>query len=59
MTTCLGNSFSFGELCVSFVHVCQMLCVSFPFYIEGRMWDVIVFILVRLPNEDFECNPKK
>ena len=31
MTTCVGKSFSFGLLCVSFVGVCQILCVSlFP-----------------------------
>ena len=30
---------------MSFVGVCQMcVCLSFPFGIEGRMWDVIVFI---------------
>ena len=46
MTTCLGKSCSFGLLCVSFVGVCQILCVcpSFPFGIEGRMWVVIVLI---------------
>ena len=45
MNTCLGKSFSFGLLCVSFAGVCQILCVSFfHFGIEGRMWVVIVFI---------------
>ena len=46
MTTCLGKSCSFGLLRVSFVGVCQILCVcpSFPFDIEGWMWDVIVLI---------------
>ena len=48
MTTCLGKSCSFGLLCVSFVGVCQMLydflCPSFPFGVEGGLWDVIVFI---------------
>ena len=41
MTTCLGKSCSVGLLCVSF-----KLCVrpSFPFGIEGRIWDVIVLI---------------
>ena len=27
MTTCLGKSCLFGLLCVSFVGVCQILCV--------------------------------
>ena len=37
---------SFGLLCVSFVGVLVKFCVcpSFPFGIEGRMWDVIVLI---------------
>ena len=43
MTNCLGNSCSFGLLCVSFVGVCLFLCESFfPFGIEGRVWVVIV-----------------
>ena len=44
MTTCLGKSCSFGLLCVSFVGICQNLCPSFPFGIEGRMWVVSVLI---------------
>ena len=45
LTTYLGKSCSFGLLCMSFMGVCQSLCVSFfPFGIEGRMWDVIVLI---------------
>ena len=45
MITCLGKSCTFGLLCVSFVGVCQILCVSFfSFGIEDRMWDVIVLI---------------
>ena len=45
MTTCLGKSFSFVLLCVSFVNVYQFSCVSFfPFRFEGGMWDVIVSI---------------
>ena len=45
MNTCLGKNCSFGLLCVSFVGVCQILCVSFfPFGIEGRIWVVIVLI---------------
>ena len=45
MTTCLGKNCSFGLLCVSFVGVCQNLCVFFfPFWFEGRVWDVIVLI---------------
>ena len=31
MTICLGNSCSFGLLCVSFMNVYQFVCVSFPF----------------------------
>ena len=44
MTNCLGKSCSFGVLCVSFVNVYPILCVcpSFPFIIEGGIWDVIV-----------------
>ena len=39
MTTCLEKSCSFGLLYVSFVSVCQILCVSlFPFWYRG--WDV-------------------
>ena len=46
MATCLGKSCLFGLLCVSFVNVYQLLCVcpSFPFGIEGGMWDLIVLI---------------
>ena len=46
MTTCLGKSCSFGLLCVFFVNFLQILCVcpSFPFGIEGGMWDVIALI---------------
>ena len=44
MTTCLGNSCSFGLLCMSFVSVCQVLSLSFPFWFEGGMWDLVVFI---------------
>ena len=45
MNTCLGKSCSFGLLCVSYVGVDHILCVSiFPFGIEGGMWDVIVLI---------------
>ena len=43
MTTCLGKSCSFDLLCVSFVGVCQFLCVSFfPVWFECRV--VIVLI---------------
>ena len=45
MITCLGKSCLFGLLCVSFVNVYQIFCPSFPFGIEGGMWDVIVLIL--------------
>ena len=50
MTTCLGRSCSFGLLCVSFMGVCQILCVcvSFPFGIEGMMLIVIVLIPARV-----------
>ena len=44
MTTCLGKSCSFGLLCVSYVGVCQILCQSFPFGVEGKMWILIVLI---------------
>ena len=44
MRVCLEKSCSIGLLCVSFVGVCQILCVSFfPFGIN-RMWVVIVLI---------------
>ena len=45
MTTCLGKSCLFSLLGVSFVNVYQLyVCPSFPFGIEGGIWDVIVFI---------------
>ena len=45
MPTCLGKRCSFGILCVSFEIVYQIfVCPSFPFGIEGGMWDVIVLI---------------
>ena len=45
MNNCLGKSCSFGLLCASIEGVCQILCEpSFPFDIEGRMWNVIVLI---------------
>ena len=46
MTTCLGKSYSFGSLCMSFVNVYQLFCVFFfPFWFIG--WDWIVFIPVK------------
>ena len=45
MITYLGKSCSFGLLCVSFVNIYQILCVSFfPFSINDGKWNVIVFI---------------
>ena len=45
MTTCLGNSCLFALLFVSFVGICQIVCVSFfPIGIEGKMRVVIVLI---------------
>ena len=44
MTTCLGKSCSFGKLCLSWALVKFYVCPSFPFGIEGGMWDVIVLI---------------
>ena len=43
MTTCLEKSCPFGRLYVSFMGVGHFLCVSpsFPFGIEGGMWDVM------------------
>ena len=57
MTACLGKSCSFGLLCVSFVGVCKILCVcpSFPFGIDGRMWDVIVLIPGRCLSIYYDC----
>ena len=47
MTTCLGKSCcSFGLLCVSFVNVYQFLSVSFPFWLEGGMWELIVCLVI-------------
>ena len=43
MTTCLENTYSVGLLCVSFVNFCQLVCFL-PFGVEGRMWDMIVFV---------------
>ena len=43
MTTSLGKNCLFGLLCVSFVGFVRLcVCPSFPFGIEGRMWNVIV-----------------
>ena len=51
----LGKSCSFGLLCVSFVGVCQILCVFLSFFgIEGRMWDVIVLIPDHCPSIYFD-----
>ena len=45
MTTCLGNSCSFGLPRVPFVNCCQFDVFScFPFGFEGRMWDLIVSV---------------
>ena len=45
MTTCLGKSCSFGLVCVSVMNVYKIsVSPSFPFGIEGGMWDVIVLI---------------
>ena len=46
MTTSLGKSCSFGELCVSFLNVYRFVCVCafFLFSFEGRMWDLIVLV---------------
>ena len=45
MTICLGKSCLFGQLCVSFMGVGQVLCASFfPFCIKSGVWDMIVLI---------------
>ena len=50
MITCSGKSCSFALLCVSFMGVFQILCVSFSFWYsfgfgtECKMRDVIVSI---------------
>ena len=41
MTICLVKSCSFGLLCVSFVSICQFVCVR----LEGRLWDSITLVL--------------
>ena len=45
MTTYLGKSYLFALLCVSFVNVCQSLCVLLSFSgFEGGVRDLIVLI---------------
>ena len=45
MTTCLGKSCVFGELCVSLVGVDRILCALLSLFgIEGGVWAVIVLI---------------
>ena len=39
MTTCLGMSFLFGSLCLSFVNLWLFVCAS-----EDGIWDFIVLI---------------
>ena len=50
MTICLGKSCSFGLPQVPFVNCCQFVsfCVFsyFPLGFEGRMWDLIVLIVL-------------
>ena len=51
MTISFGKNCSFGLLCVSFVGVCQIcVCQSFPFGIEGGMWDVPFYLLCQHYN---------
>ena len=48
MTTCLGNSYSFGVLCMPFVNINQFLCVILSLNgFDGRVWDLIVSIPYR------------
>ena len=52
MTACLGKSYSFCLLYLSFVNVnLSFLCVLFfPFGFEGGMWDLIVLIPDHCPS---------
>ena len=61
MTTCVGKTFSFGLLCVSFVNVYQFLCVSYfsRFGFEGEMWDMIVWILDHCLSVYFTTHKKR
>ena len=44
MTICLGKNCSFRLMCVSFVNVCQFMCVLFPLDFKGEMWNFIVLV---------------
>ena len=45
MATCLGKRCSFVNcMCLSWTLVTFCVCPSFPFAIEGGMWDVIILI---------------
>ena len=44
MTTCLGKSYSFALLCVSFLNVYLSVYASFPFGFESGVWDLIVLV---------------
>ena len=56
MTTCLGKSYLFSLLCVSFrEHISIFVCPSFPFGFEGGMWDLIVLTPDRCLSIYFDC----
>ena len=42
MTTCLGNSYLFGLLCIYCKRLPVCVCASLPFCFERATWDLIV-----------------
>ena len=72
MSTCLGESCSFGLLCVSFVNFCRLVCecAYFPIGFKGGIWmqgfDSISFLslhfylsIYHALIEDLRCKEKQ
>ena len=60
MTTCFVKSFSFGLVCVSFVNVCEFVCL-FLFRLDFgvRMWNLVVLIADHCLSVYFTLNAVK